>query len=67
MNGLNSPALHVGVNLSLLLAELSSVLKELSRDWSGCLGSVGVFLSVVEVGYFVTLFIVDISPELPWV
>lgn len=66
MNGLNSPALHVGVDLSSLLAELDSVLKELCSDWPDRLGSVGV-LSMVEVGYFVTLFIVDISPELPWV
>lgn len=43
MNGLNSPALHVGVNLSLLLAEKSSVQKDPSCDWSGCLGAVGVF------------------------
>lgn len=43
MNGLNSPALHVGVDLFLLLAEIDSVLKELSCDWPGRLGSVGVF------------------------
>lgn len=43
MNGLNSPALHVGVDLLLLLAESSSVLKELSCDWLGCLWAVGVF------------------------
>lgn len=67
MNGLNSPALHVGVDLILPLAELSSVLQELSCDWPGCLGDVGGFLSMVEVGYFVTMFIVDISVELPWV
>lgn len=67
MNGLNSPALHVGVDLCVLLVEMNSVLEELSCDWMSCLRSVGVFLSMVEVGYFVTLFIVDISLELPWV
>lgn len=43
MNGLNSPALHVGVDLVLLLDEISSVLKELSCDWSSGLRAVGVF------------------------
>lgn len=67
MNGLNSPALHVGVDLFLPLAEISGVLKELPCDWPSCLAAVGVFLSTVEVGYFVTLFIVDVSLELLWV
>lgn len=57
MNGLNSLALHVGVDLFLLLAEISSVLKELFSDWSGFASALW---AMVEVGYFVTLFIVDI-------
>lgn len=67
MNGLNSPALHVGVDFILLLAENSNVLKELSSDWPSRPGACGRILSMVEVGYFVTMFIVDISPELQWV
>lgn len=43
MNGLNSLALHVGVDLVFLLAEVISVLKELSCDWSGGFWAVGVF------------------------
>lgn len=67
MNGLNSLGLHVGVELIFLLAEVIGVLKELSCDWSDGLGGCGRTLSMVEVGYFVTMFIVDISVGLPWV
>lgn len=67
MNGLNSLGLHVGVELIFLLAEVIGVLKELSCDWSDGLGGCGCTLSMVEVGYFVTMFIVDISVGLPWV
>lgn len=67
MNGLNSLGLHVGVELIFLLAEVIGVLKELSYDWSDGLGGCGRTLSMVEVGYFVTMFIVDISVGLPWV
>lgn len=44
MNGLNSPALHVGVDLFLPLADTSSVLKELYRHWLHRLWAVGVFI-----------------------
>lgn len=67
MNGLNSPASHVGVDSVLPLAEIVGVLEKLPYDWSGGLESMGVFYRWwMEVGYFVTLLLDDISLELPW-
>lgn len=67
MNGLNSPASHVGVDSIVLLAEIIVVLEKLSCDWPGGFESMGVFYRWwMEVGYFVTLLLDDISLELPW-